>query len=359
MSAAKRKLPPGSLLQRRVRPRYEPEPDSDLDDLAADDPGDEDGTGRSGSESELLQQQQHDDDDLGDGGLRSGSDEGSSESESGPEDSEQEEDEEEDEDDEEDGEEEEPRIDASQLSFGALAKAQAALGSASRRKRREGAEKKDGGGDEAGGRGHPARPGPAKKPPKRPSKHAPVEMSSKKPVSRKRDFLTVTPELKKPQPRDPRFMPLGPTAGGGGGGSSSSSKIEEIKARKAYAFLDEYRESEMRQLREAIGKTRDAGERARLERALRSMESRKQAQERKDRERAVLEAHRRRERELVRQGKKPFYLKRSEQKKLALVEQFKGMKKKQVDRAIERRRKKLASKEKKLLPTARRTARDR
>lgn len=171
-------------------------------------------------------------------------------------------------------------------------------------------------------------------------------------MSRKRDFLTVTPEIKKPQPRDPRFMPLGP-------GSGRTSKIDEIKARKAYAFLDEYRESEMQQLREAIKKTKDATQREKLERALMSMESRKKAQERKDLERAVLEEHRRREKELVKQGKKPFYLKRSEQKKRALVEQFKGMKKKQVDKVIERRRKKLASKEKKLLPKARRSAEDR
>jgi ribosomal RNA-processing protein 36 len=183
-------------------------------------------------------------------------------------------------------------------------------------------------------------------------------MSSKIPVSRKRDFLTVTPELKKREPRDPRFMPLG-----GPGASSKPSKatltVEEIKARKNYAFLDEYRESEMRQIREAIAKTKDPEAKEKLQKALMSMESRKKAQERKDRERAVLEEHRKRERELVRKGKTPYYLKRSERKKLALMEQFKSMKKKDVEKAIERRRKKLAAKEKKLLPRERRTAEDR
>jgi ribosomal RNA-processing protein 36 len=225
--------------------------------------------------------------------------------------------------------------------------------SASSAKKQRGDKEKD---KEDEGYGHPTKLTSTKKPEKRSSKHAPVEMTAKKPVSRKRDFLTVTAETKKPQPRDPRFMPLGP---GASAGSGSGSKIDEIKARKAYAFLDEYRESEMQQLRAAIKKTKDPAQKEQLQRALTSMESRKKAQERKDRERAVLEEHRRKEKELVRQGKTPFYLKRSEQKKRVLVEQFQGLKKKQVDKVIERRRKKVAAREKKLLPMARRGAEDR
>jgi ribosomal RNA-processing protein 36 len=214
------------------------------------------------------------------------------------------------------------------------------------------------------GYGHPTKLASTKKLDKRSHKHAPVELTSKKPVTRKRDFLTVTAETKKVAARDPRFTPLGPGASaagaaGGGGGLGSGSAIDEIKARKAYAFLDDYRASEMQELRAAIKKTRDAGEREKLQRALLSMESRKKAQDRKDRERAVIEEHRKKEKELVKQGKTPFYLKKSEQKKRVLVDQFQGMKKKQVDKVIERRRKKVAGKEKKLLPFARRGAEDR
>lgn len=194
----------------------------------------------------------------------------------------------------------------------------------------------------------------AKKLEKRTSKHAPAEMTSKKQVSRRRDFT----ETKKVQARDPRFMPLGPgafgaTAAGGG------SKLDEIKSRKAYAFLDDYRESEMLELRTAIKKTKNAGEKEKLQKALLSMESRKKTQDRKDRERAVIEEHRKKEKELVKQGKTPFYLKKAEQKKRMLVDQFQGMKKKEADRALERRRKKVSGKEKKLLPFARRGAEDR
>jgi ribosomal RNA-processing protein 36 len=189
---------------------------------------------------------------------------------------------------------------------------------------------------------------------KRTSKHAPAELTSKKRVSRRRDFV----EVPKVQARDPRFMPLGV-------GSSvtsthgAASKVEEIKARKAYSFLDDYQQDELNQLRAAAKKEKDPAAKEKLERAVTSMESRLKAQKRKDRERELLEEHRKKEKELVQQGKQPFYLKRSEQKKKLLLDQFATMKKGQVDKAIERRRKKVAGKEKKLLPWARRTAEDR
>ena len=252
-----------------------------------------------------------------------------------------------------------PQIDASQLSFGALAKAQAAMDASSKRKRKGDA---DPDADEQDDKGwDKPRSSTTKKLEKRSSKHAPVEMTSKRQVSRRRDFLTVTAETKKTASRDPRFMPLGAGASRAGGAAAigSANAIDDIKARKAYAFLDDYRASEMQDLRAAIKKSKNAADKEKLQKALTSMESRKKAQDRRDRERAVIEEHRKKEKELVKQGKTPFYLKRSEQKKRVLVEQFQGMKKKDADRAIERRRKKVAGREKKMLPMARRGAEDR
>jgi ribosomal RNA-processing protein 36 len=162
-------------------------------------------------------------------------------------------------------------------------------------------------------------------------------MTSKRAVSRKRDFVTIP----KPQHRDPRFGPLG-------------APVNEAKARKAYAFLDEYRNDEMKQLKATIKKTKDAVTREELKRELLSMESRKKTQDRKDRARKVLEEHRIQEKELIKQGKKPFYLKRSEQKERLLKDQYASMNKRQVDKLIERKRKKDAAKEKKELPMSRR-----
>ncbi|KAK3169446.1 hypothetical protein OEA41_008829 [Lepraria neglecta] len=169
------------------------------------------------------------------------------------------------------------------------------------------------------------------------SKHAPTELSSKKAVSRKRSVVPT----KKLDVRDPRFEPL-------------TGPFDEQKTKKNYAFLDTYRDSEMSELKAAIRKTKDAEAKEKLKRAFLSMESRKKAQERKDQEQEVLRKHRREEKGKIEKGKKPFYLKGSEQKKLALEERFRGMKTKQVDRVIERRRKKMAQKERRSMPDERR-----
>jgi ribosomal RNA-processing protein 36 len=159
-------------------------------------------------------------------------------------------------------------------------------------------------------------------------------MTSKRPVSRHREIIADT----KRKHRDPRFDPL---IGGRG--------ADDAKVKKAYSFLDEYRDSEMADLRVQIKKTKDAGRKEELKRQLMSMESKRKARKRKEDEERLIKEHRQKEKALVAQGKQPFYLKKSEQKKQMLVDRFSSMSKGQVDKAIERRRKKVASKEKKEL----------
>ncbi|KAH0409113.1 hypothetical protein KCU90_g21220, partial [Aureobasidium melanogenum] len=91
-----------------------------------------------------------------------------------------------------------------------------------------------------------------------------------------------------------------------------------------------------------------------LKRKLLSMESKKKARENKEREQEVIREHRKKEKEAIAQGKNPFYLKKSEQKKQALVNKFDSMKSKDRERLIERRRKKISQKEKKNMPAPRR-----
>lgn len=236
-------------------------------------------------------------------------------------------------------------VDASKVSFGALAKAQEILPQSGRRKKKAAQEDDRPVGEETS---EPRKTSKKDRPPGRSSKHAPMEVTSKRQVSRKREIIPV----KKPQARDPRFDPLITSRSS----SHAGGKADEDRVRKAYAFLDEYRDDEMRQLKAAVKKAKNPVEKEKLQRALMSMESRKKAREKKDRERAVVEEHRRREKELVKEGKKakPFYLKKSEQKKQLLVNQFSSLSEKQRDKAIERRRKKVAGKEKKELPLARR-----
>jgi ribosomal RNA-processing protein 36 len=235
-----------------------------------------------------------------------------------------------------------PKVDLSSISFGALARAQESLPPTDRKSKKSQAASKSI--DMADGAPQPRIPKSKSdqkvKPPSRSSKHAPLEQTSKRAVSRRREIL---PDLRR-QPRDPRFGPLG------GGGA----QFDEAKARKAYAFLDDYRDSEMAELRLQIKKTKDPARKEDLKRELHSMESKKKARLRKEEQDNLLREHRKQEKELVAQGKKPFYLKKSEQKKQLLTERFKSMSKGQVDRAIERKRKKVAGKEKKELDSLQR-----
>ena len=197
------------------------------------------------------------------------------------------------------------------------------------------------------------------------SKHAPTELTSKRAVSRKR---SVVGNIPKREARDPRF-------------ESALGPLNEQKVKSNYAFLTGYEDDELRALKLQIKRisTTDAKskpkqqkqnqnvadeapnvhvqqrEKDRLKREVMRMESRRKAQERKDAEQEVRRRHRREEKAKVEAtGKTPFYLKKAEVKKEALVERYKGMKGKEVDKLVERRRKKKAGREKKNLPRARR-----
>ncbi|KAF2280384.1 DUF947-domain-containing protein [Westerdykella ornata] len=174
----------------------------------------------------------------------------------------------------------------------------------------------------------------------RSSKHAPAVQSSKRAVTRRRTVV----EVKKPTFRDPRFD-----------NAVAGTKPDDNTLKHRYGFLEDYKESEMAELRAAIKKTKNEDDKEKLKRKLLSMESQKKAREAKEKQQQILSEHKKRERELIKQGKQPFYLKKSEQKKLALIDRFQNMKAKQRDKVIERRRKKVASKERKNMPAARRT----
>ncbi|UKZ70082.1 uncharacterized protein TrAtP1_011082 [Trichoderma atroviride] len=294
-------------LERRVRARREEEWDPEL----------------SASEEDLGEEVSEEGDDSGD------EDGGSDEQESGSE--------------SEEPEEEESKVDFSSISFGALSRAAASLPSKKKK------NKADGESDDAPTNAKSKEPlrREQKKPSsrredasKRSSKHAPQEMSSKKPVSRRREILT-DPRRKA---RDPRFEAL-------------TGRLDEAKVAKNYAFLEEYRESEMADLRAQIKKTKDVTAKEDLKRQLLSMESKKKARQKKEDEVKLLQEHRKKEKELVAQGKQPFYLRKSEQKKQLLMNRYADMNKGQVDKAIERKRKKVSSKEKKELISLERRSR--
>ncbi|KAE8144791.1 rRNA biogenesis protein rrp36 [Aspergillus avenaceus] len=245
----------------------------------------------------------------------------------------------------------------SSISFGALAKAQASLGSKGRRnvkstkaaeeststssplddiraKIREAREQKRQESEKSKGSAKPTRS----------SKHAPMVQSSKYAVSRKR---TVVEPPSVPKSRDPRFDP---TVLGQSGHSNPEF------ANKAYSFLDDYRASELKELKEVLAKTKNVEEKEALKRAIRSKSDRLRAIENRKREDTILAEHKKREKQLIREGKKsnPYYMKKSDLKKEVLLKKYENMNSKERAKALERRRKKITSKERKEMPMERR-----
>lgn len=172
----------------------------------------------------------------------------------------------------------------------------------------------------------------------RSSKHAPMSQPSNRQVTRKRTVIVMP----KRQVRDPRFAAL------------PGQRTDDAATARRYAFLNEYAESEMAELKAAIRKTKDEEDKEVLKRKLLSMQSKKKAQETKERQQAVIREHRKKEKEAIKEGKNPYFLKRSEQKKLADVAKFNSMKGKDREKLMERRRKKVDAKEKKMMPSERR-----
>ncbi|EPE09650.1 rrna processing protein [Ophiostoma piceae UAMH 11346] len=332
-----------------------------------------------------------------------------SESEEDDEDEEEEEedeDEEDDDEDDEDGEEQEaspepaPPSPVADLTFGQMLKKQQKSGKDSKGKATSKSTTKGNVVDEddkfAAKEGRFDRfEGRRPKPPARAHKHAPTEVSSRFAVKRGRDWTSgdatiagVTVKSSEARSRDPRFF-LASMA------TEPPSREDELRAQRNYAFLDEYRDAEMGQMRDEMKKAerlakaerkrfnlqqkalRRAGrgggggeddptntakgeeaekQVADIKQKLMSMEARKRDRESKAKAQSVMDEHRKRERELIKQGKNPYFLKKSEQKKRLLVNQFADMSDQQVEKAIEKRRKKAASREKKEMPMFRRGA---
>ncbi|KAI9934100.1 hypothetical protein ASPWEDRAFT_168378 [Aspergillus wentii DTO 134E9] len=339
------------LLNRRVRAR--PEEDEDAYSEASDSVEERNDEISDDSEDE------QDKDDASDGSLEETDDESNDDPEGSEE--EDEEDQSEDDEDEEEGEEDNGKEDLqaslNNISFGALAKAQASMGPKGKKNRtstkstdpsttasplddirariREAREQK---------RQINPQSKDGEKKLSRSSKHAPTVQSSKHAVSRKR---TVIEPPAVPKSRDPRFDPTI---------RDSNRGQNPAAASKAYAFLDEYRASELKDLKEQMAKTKDPAKKEELKRAIRSSSDRMRTSANRKREQEIMAEHKKNEKKLLREGKKsnPYFLKKSDLKKQVMVKKYEQMGSRDRTKALERRRKKVASKERKEMPWERR-----
>ncbi|KDR84945.1 hypothetical protein GALMADRAFT_131709 [Galerina marginata CBS 339.88] len=187
---------------------------------------------------------------------------------------------------------------------------------------------------------------------KRSSKHAPTEVTSKRPVTRRRTVV----EVPKIVPRDPRFLP---TAG----------EFSAEKFHTQYSFLADNHRKELSTLRETLKQARKLlassprdlrSEREhevyRLEQAIKRAESMVN-KDRLDRvQRETLSKAKKEEQQKRTQGKGEWYLKKGEKQKLIMEARYEALAKeggqRAVKKVIEKRQKKQSQKEKRSRPYA-------
>ncbi|XP_077137974.1 ribosomal RNA processing protein 36 homolog isoform X1 [Ranitomeya variabilis] len=166
-------------------------------------------------------------------------------------------------------------------------------------------------------------------------KSRPLEMSSKKPVP----YLRKVVPARKRMQRDPRFDDL-------------SGEFKPDIFEKTYRFLDDIKKKEKETLEKKLQKTRDPALREQLTKLLLRMDQQEKAAKQKQRLREKEAEFKRQQRERAQQGKKPLYLKKSDIRKLQLVDKYQELKKKgKVENFLSKKRKRNSIKDRKRLPS--------
>ncbi|XP_005072517.1 ribosomal RNA processing protein 36 homolog isoform X1 [Mesocricetus auratus] len=165
-------------------------------------------------------------------------------------------------------------------------------------------------------------------------KHRPLEMSAKVRVP----FLRQVVPISKKVARDPRFDDL-------------SGEYNPEIFDKTYQFLNDIRAKEKELVKKQLKKHRSGKEHERLQQLLHRMEQQEMAQQERKQQQELRLALKQERRALAQQGHRPYFLKKSEERQLALAEKFKELKRsKKLESFLSRKRRRNAGKDRKHLP---------
>lgn len=173
----------------------------------------------------------------------------------------------------------------------------------------------------------------------RKNKHAPAESSSKRPVSKIREI----PGLKTPKEstlyHDIRF-------------DAAYGKADWSRIRKDYAFLDEYREKEVKEMQKTLKDKKamlkmSPREAENLKFEMQSLKSRLDTLKNRDLANNIVLSHKKEQMHKMRTGEQvnPYFLKKSEQRKMIQKAKFDSMRSNQREKVMERKRKRRLGKE--------------
>lgn len=173
------------------------------------------------------------------------------------------------------------------------------------------------------------------KKPKRANKNRPMEASWKRPVGRFREVIQAPKKVA----RDPRFQSL-----------CGTLNVEGFKKRYGFLYENEL-PAERKELQKQLKKSNDPDVIDELKSRIGWIDKQLKSETGKQTEAAILAEHKKKEREAAKQGKKPFYLKKSEIRKRRLIEKYNSLKASgKVDAFMEKKRRKNAAKEHRYVP---------
>lgn len=173
------------------------------------------------------------------------------------------------------------------------------------------------------------------KKPKRANKNRPMEASWKRPVGRFREVIQAPKKVA----RDPRFESL-----------CGTLNVEGFKKRYGFLYENEL-PAERKELQKQLKKSNDPDVIDELKIRIGWIDKQLKSETGKQTEAAILAEHKKKEREAAKQGKKPFYLKKSEIRKRRLIEKYNSLKASgKVDAFMEKKRRKNAAKEHRYVP---------
>ncbi|KAM4594519.1 ribosomal RNA processing protein 36 homolog [Fundulus diaphanus] len=170
---------------------------------------------------------------------------------------------------------------------------------------------------------------------KRLNKNRPMEISAKNSPS----FLRQVIPVKKSTRRDPRF-------------DSLSGEYKPIIFEKTYKFINDLKHREKEIIKKQLKKTKNSSQRKeRLQSLLRRLENQEQARRRQEQQRERELKFKKQQRERANRGAQPFFLKKSEKKKLQLAEKYLELKKRgKLENFLSKKRKRNSFKDRKKLP---------
>ncbi|XP_068619256.1 ribosomal RNA processing protein 36 homolog [Battus philenor] len=172
-----------------------------------------------------------------------------------------------------------------------------------------------------------AQSGPRNKVFKRENKNRPREMSSKKPVRMLREVGTT----KKIEVRDPRFDPL-------------CGEFDKKQFAENYNFLSDVRYQDIKAIKAELKETTDPDKVIKLKRLLQRLNEQHRACRKARVQQEKIEKQKEEVEKVYREGKQPYFKKKSELKVETLVKQYEELKKEgtgRIQRHLKRRQQKM------------------